>query len=161
MNGGIINSITRLHLVGYFYRVILRCTDPWILNSSKNHILSSLKENTKATKTCQLKRVFGNPLCSRACHAGWPTAPSDICIVGIPAWPKYNTRHVMFGYSGNLRGTSKGPILLTTNWMGLRARLPTLCFGVLLYEYRCSSNLRNVNTRLSNHTQNIPGDINF
>jgi hypothetical protein len=32
MNGGIINSITRLHLVGYFYRVILRCTDPWILN---------------------------------------------------------------------------------------------------------------------------------
>jgi hypothetical protein len=32
MNGGLINSITRLHLVGYFYRVILRCTDPWILN---------------------------------------------------------------------------------------------------------------------------------
>jgi len=31
-NGGIINSITRLHLVGYFYWVILRCTDPWILN---------------------------------------------------------------------------------------------------------------------------------
>ena len=23
---------TRLHLVGYFYWVILRCTDPWILN---------------------------------------------------------------------------------------------------------------------------------
>ena len=32
MNGGIINSITRLHLVGYFYWVILRCTGPWILN---------------------------------------------------------------------------------------------------------------------------------
>ena len=31
MNGGIINSITRLHLVGYFYWVIFRCTDPWIL----------------------------------------------------------------------------------------------------------------------------------
>ena len=31
MNGGIINSITRLHLVGYFYWVTLRCTDPWIL----------------------------------------------------------------------------------------------------------------------------------
>jgi len=30
MNGGLINSITRLHLVGYFYWVILRCTDPWI-----------------------------------------------------------------------------------------------------------------------------------
>ena len=28
MKGGIINSITRLHLVGYFYWVILRCTDP-------------------------------------------------------------------------------------------------------------------------------------
>jgi len=32
MNGGIINSNTRLHLVGYFYWVILRCTNPWILN---------------------------------------------------------------------------------------------------------------------------------
>jgi hypothetical protein len=32
MNGGIINCITRLNLVGYFYWVILRCTDPWILN---------------------------------------------------------------------------------------------------------------------------------
>jgi len=32
MNGGIINSVTRLHLVGYFCWVILRCTDPWILN---------------------------------------------------------------------------------------------------------------------------------
>jgi hypothetical protein len=31
MNGGIINSVTRLHLVGYFYWVILRWTDPWIL----------------------------------------------------------------------------------------------------------------------------------
>jgi hypothetical protein len=32
MNGGIINSVTRLHLVDYFYWIILRCTDPWILN---------------------------------------------------------------------------------------------------------------------------------
>jgi len=31
MNFGIINSITRLHLVGYFYWFILRFTDPWIL----------------------------------------------------------------------------------------------------------------------------------
>jgi len=30
-NCGIINSITKLHLVGYCYWVILRCTDPWIL----------------------------------------------------------------------------------------------------------------------------------
>jgi len=28
INVGIINSITRLHLVGYFYWFILRCTDP-------------------------------------------------------------------------------------------------------------------------------------
>ena len=28
LNVGIINSITRLHLVGYFYGFILRCTDP-------------------------------------------------------------------------------------------------------------------------------------
>jgi hypothetical protein len=32
INFEIINSITRLHLVGYFYWLILRCTDPWILN---------------------------------------------------------------------------------------------------------------------------------
>ena len=32
LNFGIINSITRLHRVGYFYWFILRCTDPWILN---------------------------------------------------------------------------------------------------------------------------------
>jgi hypothetical protein len=32
MNGGILNSITRLHLVGYFSWIILQCTDPWILN---------------------------------------------------------------------------------------------------------------------------------
>jgi len=33
MNCGLINSITRLHLVGYFYWIILRCTDPWLLNA--------------------------------------------------------------------------------------------------------------------------------
>jgi hypothetical protein len=32
VNGGIINSIKRLHLVGYFSWGILRCMDPWILN---------------------------------------------------------------------------------------------------------------------------------
>jgi hypothetical protein len=32
INFGIINSITRLHLAGYFYWFILQCTDPWILN---------------------------------------------------------------------------------------------------------------------------------
>jgi len=32
MNDGLINYITRLHLVGYFYWVILRWTDPCILN---------------------------------------------------------------------------------------------------------------------------------
>jgi len=32
MNGGIMNSVTRSHLVGYFYWVVLWCTDPWILN---------------------------------------------------------------------------------------------------------------------------------
>jgi len=30
-----INSITRLHLVGYFYWFMLRCTDLWILNLKK------------------------------------------------------------------------------------------------------------------------------
>ena len=31
-NVGIINSITGLHLVGYFYSFVLRCTHPWTLN---------------------------------------------------------------------------------------------------------------------------------
>jgi hypothetical protein len=35
MNWGIINYITRLHLVGYLHWVILRCTDPWILKMYK------------------------------------------------------------------------------------------------------------------------------
>ena len=34
INFGIINSITRLHLVGFFYWFILRCMNPWILKSS-------------------------------------------------------------------------------------------------------------------------------
>jgi len=56
MNGGITNSITRLHLVGYFYwvkrcnvascwiyiRILLRCTDPWTLKKSCIHILSKV-----------------------------------------------------------------------------------------------------------------------
>jgi hypothetical protein len=31
INFGIINSITRLHLVGCFYWFMLQCTDPWIV----------------------------------------------------------------------------------------------------------------------------------
>ena len=120
------------------------------------------KKTPKATKTSQLTRMLGNPVRSRACHAGWPTATSGICIVGIPPWPKCITRPAKFSYScGNLRGTSTRRILLTTNWLDPTARLPTLRFGLLLHEYRGNSILRNVSTRLSNPTQNIPGDINF
>jgi len=36
INVEIINSITRLHPVGYFYWFIPRCTDPWILNFIAN-----------------------------------------------------------------------------------------------------------------------------
>jgi len=39
INVGIINSVTRLHLVGYFYWFILRCTDPCILNFPWRSIL--------------------------------------------------------------------------------------------------------------------------
>jgi hypothetical protein len=56
MNGGIINSITRLHLVGYLSWIILRCTDPWILNLKMKtvgcsellvHLFSSNKSPTR------------------------------------------------------------------------------------------------------------------
>ena len=40
---GIINSVTKLHLVGYFYWVILRCTDPWTSNTTTPFALSSLR----------------------------------------------------------------------------------------------------------------------
>jgi hypothetical protein len=33
MNGGIINSVTRFHLIGCFNWIILQCTDPLILNA--------------------------------------------------------------------------------------------------------------------------------
>jgi hypothetical protein len=36
INFGVINFITSLHLVGYFYCFILRCTDPWILKVVNN-----------------------------------------------------------------------------------------------------------------------------
>jgi hypothetical protein len=35
MNVGMIGSVTGLHLVGYFYWFILRCTDPWIKKKIK------------------------------------------------------------------------------------------------------------------------------
>jgi len=41
---GIINSVTKLHLVGYCYWVILRCTDPWILNAT---LMFTICEHTK------------------------------------------------------------------------------------------------------------------
>jgi hypothetical protein len=46
INGGIINSITRLHLVGYFSWVILQCTDPWILN-----LLYLLQEKQRSSRS--------------------------------------------------------------------------------------------------------------
>jgi len=39
-NFRIINSITRLHLVRYFYWFILRCTDPWVLNLHNEQFLT-------------------------------------------------------------------------------------------------------------------------
>jgi len=55
MNGGIVNSITRLHLVGYFYWVILRCTDPWILNS----LFSEVFVHLQVTFICLWKMTVG------------------------------------------------------------------------------------------------------
>ena len=43
INVGIINYITRLHLVSYFYWYILRCTDPWISKVRVNLQLCTLK----------------------------------------------------------------------------------------------------------------------
>jgi hypothetical protein len=40
INFGIINSITRLHLVGYFYWFTLLCTDQWILNLGTTCLMS-------------------------------------------------------------------------------------------------------------------------
>jgi len=48
MNGGIINSVTRLHLVGYFYLVILRCTDPRILKKLNTPDII-IRDNKKRT----------------------------------------------------------------------------------------------------------------
>jgi hypothetical protein len=46
INFGIINSITWLHLVGYFYWFILQCTNPWILNPKYTYnVFFSYTEN--------------------------------------------------------------------------------------------------------------------
>jgi hypothetical protein len=49
INFGIINSITRLHLVGYFYWTILQCTDPWISNLEKVFANADFSVSTEAT----------------------------------------------------------------------------------------------------------------
>jgi len=60
MNGGIINSVTRLHLVGYFYWVILRCTDPWILNLKKPRNISCFNSlNAELNPICHLLALLG------------------------------------------------------------------------------------------------------
>jgi hypothetical protein len=61
MNDGIINSVTRLHFVGYFYWVILRCTDPWILNLKIQCYLdavcvATVYSSSRLTITFQIKR---------------------------------------------------------------------------------------------------------
>jgi len=53
-NCGIINSITKLHLVGYCYWVILRCTDPWIL---KKKLFNPL--NAELNPICHLLALLG------------------------------------------------------------------------------------------------------
>jgi hypothetical protein len=45
INFGIINSITRLYLVGYFYWYILRCTDPWISSFGRTYVHTSITTN--------------------------------------------------------------------------------------------------------------------
>jgi hypothetical protein len=41
---GIINSITRLHLIGYFYWFIPRCTDPWISSRMRFYVMYVLPD---------------------------------------------------------------------------------------------------------------------
>jgi hypothetical protein len=55
MNGGIINSIARLHLVGYFSLIILRCTDPWILKGYYNWLSGFLT-------TCHTQYTWDNSM---------------------------------------------------------------------------------------------------
>ena len=83
MNGGMINSVTRLHLVGYFYWVILRCTDPWILSVQSVHIMYSYTWYALIVHCCCVLMVtlesfvlFLNtriilPFFSQSYHASW------------------------------------------------------------------------------------------
>jgi len=53
MNGGIINSVTRLHLVGCFYWVILWCMDPWILNLQNSEKVIRIIPNSRMRDSCR------------------------------------------------------------------------------------------------------------
>jgi hypothetical protein len=59
VNFGIINSITRLHLVGYFYRFILRCTDPWILKKKKMNVLTDWLQVLGKVPTISIDKTDG------------------------------------------------------------------------------------------------------
>ena len=56
INFGITNSITRLHLVLYFYGFILRCTNPWIKKKQYEIICSSITMQKEAIVPCPLHR---------------------------------------------------------------------------------------------------------
>jgi hypothetical protein len=63
MNGGIINYITRLHLVGYFYWVILRCTDPWKLK-----IVTVLNDLFRISGLILVPHIHTNPFIHLVFH---------------------------------------------------------------------------------------------
>ena len=52
---GVINSITKLHLVGYFYWFILRGMDPWILTSQKD--LYKILMSVSAMNYCTINQI--------------------------------------------------------------------------------------------------------
>ena len=56
---GIINSVTKLHLVGYCYWVVLRCTDPWILNLIKALTLTLGAIRLRLNRGCGPGSVVG------------------------------------------------------------------------------------------------------
>jgi len=58
INFGIINSITRLHLISCFYWFILRCTDPWILNIKFLAFYGTRRFITAFTSARHLPRIL-------------------------------------------------------------------------------------------------------
>jgi hypothetical protein len=132
MNGGIINYITRLHLVVYFYWVILRCTDSWILNFNESSCFlcrvsyfkkTSIKDSN-SVKTC-FEKVSVHP------HAPLGVTPNWTGYWSYSWRPR--VRATWFKYENNQQDELYRLICYSNYLNMFRAMFSTIIRSICLY----------------------------